>query len=89
MAAQRRPLPLALGTTLVTHHSSIKTTLNTPTGKIGRLPEPTRNELNQHLADGESAAPLLQWFNARPGGPTVLAGRLQAEPVSESSLRSR
>ena len=40
--------------------------MNPHRGKIGRLPEQTRNELNQRLADGQPTAPLLQWLNARP-----------------------
>lgn len=60
--------------------------MHTHNGKIGRLPEKTRNELNQRLADGEPAAPLLQWLNARPEVRDLLARRFHAEPVSEQNL---
>jgi len=57
--------------------------MNTHNGKIGRLPETTRNELNQRLADGGPAAPLLQWLNALPKVQAVLADRFHAEPVND------
>ena len=53
--------------------------MHPPNGKIGRLPEKNRNELNQRLADGESAAPIFQWLNALPEVQAVLAGQFQAE----------
>ena len=60
--------------------------MNPHRGKIGRLPEQTRNELNQRLADGELAAPLLQWLNARPDVRDVLDAQFHSEPVSEQNL---
>ena len=60
--------------------------MNPHNGKIGRLPEQTRNELNQRLADGQPAAPLLQWLNARPEVQDMMDARFHSEPVSEQNL---
>jgi hypothetical protein len=55
-------------------------------GKIGRLPEVIREEVNQRLADGEPAGKLLAWLNGLPAVQAVLAGQFGGQPVTETNL---
>jgi hypothetical protein len=55
-------------------------------GKIARLPLPLRTELNQRLADNADGAALLQWLNAAPGVPAMLARDFAGEPISKQNL---
>jgi len=38
----------------------------TRTGKIARLTEEIRGEVNQRLLDGQKASAILPWLNAYP-----------------------
>lgn len=40
-------------------------------GKIARLPNALREQVNQRLLDGESAATLLDWLNAQPAAVVI------------------
>lgn len=55
-------------------------------GKIARLPRTIRNELNERLADGEAAAPVLEWLNALPKTQAVLKKQFHGKPVTEANL---
>ena len=55
-------------------------------GKIGRLPEDIRDQLNQRLADGETARTVLTWLNALPAVQSVLAAQFAGQPVNEPNL---
>jgi hypothetical protein len=60
--------------------------MRTHNGKIGRLPFAIREQLNQRLQDGETAASLLPWLNALPAVKTLLAARFDGGPVNEQNL---
>ena len=55
-------------------------------GKIARLPLALRTELNQRLANNEDGAKLLNWLNAIPGVPAMLARDFAGEPISKQNL---
>ena len=55
-------------------------------GKIARLPLALRTELNQRLANNEDGAKLLNWLNAIPGVPAMLARDFGGEPISKQNL---
>ena len=46
-------------------------------GKISRLPQIIRDELNQRLRDGELGNTLLLWLNSLPETQALLAGSLR------------
>jgi len=55
-------------------------------GKIARLPQHIRNQLNSRLQDGEAANKLLPWLNALPEvADSLKAGRHPA-PITEQNL---
>ena len=55
-------------------------------GKIARLPIALRTELNQRLANNEDGAKLLNWLNAIPGVPAMLATDFAGEPITKQNL---
>jgi len=55
-------------------------------GKIARLPLALRTELNQRLANNEDGANLLNWLNAVPGVPAMLARDFAGDPISKQNL---
>ena len=55
-------------------------------GKIPRLPQTLRDELNRRLADNESSATLLPWLNALPAVRAVLAAEFDSRPISKQNL---
>jgi hypothetical protein len=55
-------------------------------GKIGRLPEAIREEIDRRLADGEPAGSLLAWLNGLPAVQSVLAGQFDGQRVNEMNL---
>ena len=60
--------------------------INARNGKIARLPEPVRRELNQRLKNGEIARIILPWLNALPEVRRVLAEFFGGLPVNEPNL---
>jgi hypothetical protein len=55
-------------------------------GKIARLPHALRAELNRRLANNEDGATLLDWLNAAPEVPALLARDFGGEPISKQNL---
>jgi hypothetical protein len=55
-------------------------------GKIARLPEPVREELNARLEKGEEGAPLLRWLNARPEVKEGLKEQFDGAPITKQNL---
>jgi hypothetical protein len=45
----------------------------TRNGKIARLPQALRDELNQGLQDGRKGVELVQWLNGLPEVQAILA----------------
>jgi hypothetical protein len=56
------------------------------TGKIARLPNEVREQLNHRLRDGESGRRLVEWLNSLPEVKTVLAAEFGGEPIQECNL---
>jgi hypothetical protein len=55
-------------------------------GKIGRLPRPVRDELNQRLLDGEPGRGLVQWLNELPEAKAALQREFGGRAVTEQNL---
>lgn len=61
---------------------------NEPTrrGKIARLPQSLRDELNLRLLNGEPASKVLPWLNAQPSTAAVVGEQFGGEAISDSNL---
>ncbi len=55
-------------------------------GKIARLPNEIREQLNQRLLDGHPASAVLPWLNSLPPVIEVLATWFAGEPVTAQNL---
>src|SRR5580658_2453780 len=55
-------------------------------GKIARLPDDIREQLNQRILDGHSASAILPWLNDLASAKDVLAAQFAGEPVSAQNL---
>jgi hypothetical protein len=56
------------------------------TGKIARLPNALREQLNERLLNGEAGAPLGAWLNSLPEVQSVLALQFKGVPIREQNL---
>ena len=57
-------------------------------GKIARLPETIREQVNRRLANHESSTPLLKWLNALPEVQAVLAQEFGGEVINRVNIRN-
>jgi hypothetical protein len=55
-------------------------------GKIARLPDNIRQEINQRLFNGEPAKNIIEWLNDLPEVKQVLGEHFDGDPVSASNL---
>src|SRR6185503_1837826 len=55
-------------------------------GKIARLPNEVREELNHRLQDGEPGDSLLDWLNGLPKVRKVLAAQFGGRPINKQNL---
>jgi hypothetical protein len=55
-------------------------------GKIARLPDNIREQINSRLNDGEDGKSILSWLNALPEVQTVLSKLFQGRPVNHTNL---
>jgi len=55
-------------------------------GKIARLPNEVREELNRRLQDGEPGEKLLKWLNALPNVRKILDAQFGGRPISKQNL---
>src|SRR5450756_683610 len=55
-------------------------------GKIGRLPEAIREEVNVRLRQGEKGRALVAWLNELPEVRVMLATEFGGKPVREQNL---
>lgn len=58
----------------------------TRTGKIARLPNHIREQLNRRLQNGDSGPKILKWLNALPEVKAILADEFDNSPISPSNL---
>jgi len=56
------------------------------TGKIARLPQSIREQLNRRLNDGEPAHSILKWLNRVPEVQAVLAANFDGRPLNKVNL---
>jgi hypothetical protein len=55
-------------------------------GKIARLPDDIREQLNQRLLDGQPASTILPWLNGLVPVKEALAAQFAGEPVTAQNL---
>lgn len=58
----------------------------TRTGKIARLPQPVREELNHRMENGESGTSLCAWLHAQPEVQSVLSREFGRRPINAQNL---
>ena len=55
-------------------------------GKIARLPNDIREQINSRLQDGEEGKSILSWLNSLPKVQTILADLFDGRPVNHANL---
>lgn len=60
--------------------------MKTRNGKIARLPQEVREEVNLRLERSERSSQLLAWLNALPGVREFVQREFRGEPVSKHNL---
>lgn len=60
--------------------------MNTRTGKIARLPQSLRDQLNCRMQDGETGPQLAQWLNTLEPVQLMLAQQFDGRPITEQNL---
>ena len=60
--------------------------IQTRNGKIARLPQVIREQLNRRLDDGEPGGGLLEWLNALPAVLAVLAAEFSGSRINAQNL---
>lgn len=58
----------------------------TRNGKIARLPQPIREQINRRLENGEEGKQIVQWLNTLPQVTAVLAADFGGQPINEPNL---
>jgi hypothetical protein len=56
------------------------------TGKISRLPDHVREQLNHRLADGQPAKIILPWINSLPEVQAILKSDFDGQPIDSGNL---
>jgi len=59
---------------------------NASVGKIARLPQFIREQLNQKLLDGIIGREILRWLNSLPEVTQVMAEHFAARPITHQNL---
>src|SRR5580658_6338138 len=55
-------------------------------GKIARLPNDIREQLNQRLLNGQAASTIIPWLNSLPSVQEILAAQFAGEPITPQNL---
>jgi hypothetical protein len=55
-------------------------------GKIARLPEHIREQINRRLQDGENGRQIIAWLNAMDEVKAVLARQFEGRPINDGNL---
>ena len=66
--------------------TGVRCSARTRVGKIARLPNEVREELNRRLQDGEPGDGLLKWLNSLPKAREVLTGQFGGRPINKQNL---
>jgi hypothetical protein len=60
--------------------------LMTRTGKIARLPQPIRDQVNLAFRNGVPAVILMRWLNSQPEVQLILAQYFGGRPINQPNL---
>jgi hypothetical protein len=55
-------------------------------GKIARLPQPIREQINRRLQNGEEGIQIIQWLNALPEVIAQMISEFDGQPINEPNL---
>src|ERR1022692_2843060 len=55
-------------------------------GKIARLPQAIREQINRRLQNGAEGKQIAEWLNALPEAFAVLAAEFDGQPINEVNL---
>jgi hypothetical protein len=58
----------------------------TRNGKIARLPQPIREQINRRLENGEEGKQIVEWLNTLPEVTALLAAGFDGQPINEPNL---
>ena len=55
-------------------------------GKIARLPQPIREQINHRLQNGEEGKQIAEWLNTLPEVRSLMAAEFDGQPINEDNL---
>lgn len=55
-------------------------------GKIARLPQPIREQINHRFDNGEEGKTIAAWLNTLPEVSSLMAAEFDAQPINENNL---
>jgi hypothetical protein len=55
-------------------------------GKIARLPQSIREQVNRRLENGEQGQQIAEWLNSLPEATELMAAEFNSQPISEANL---
>jgi hypothetical protein len=55
-------------------------------GKIARLPQPIREQINRRLQNGDKNTKITEWLNTLLEVNAVLAAEFESDPINETNL---
>jgi hypothetical protein len=58
----------------------------TRNGKIARLPQPIREQINRRLENGGEGKQIVEWLNSLPEVNALLAAEFDGQPINEPNL---
>jgi hypothetical protein len=58
----------------------------TRNGKIARLPQEIREQVNRRLQSGGEAKQIAEWLNTLPEVQALMAAEFDGQPVNEPNL---
>src|ERR1035441_1363007 len=58
----------------------------TRNGKIARLPQSIREQINRRLQDGRPGKQIVAWLNTLPEVAAVMAAKFDGKPINEPNL---
>jgi hypothetical protein len=58
----------------------------TRNGKIARLPQPIREQINRRLQNGEEGKQIAEWLNTLPEVTALMTAEFDGQPINEPNL---
>jgi hypothetical protein len=68
------------------HNEPEDASTRSPVGKIARLPNALREQINQRLLDGCPLAGILTWLNELPAVKGLLTAKFDGQPINHQNL---